>query len=40
MQAKGQFKLVILGEQSVGKTALMTRYCYGTWDPSYQGIIV
>ncbi|KAJ3305787.1 Ras- protein Rab-6B [Kappamyces sp. JEL0829] len=31
-----QYKLVLLGEQAVGKTALMTRYCYDTWDHTYQ----
>lgn len=31
-----QFKLVFLGEQSVGKTSLITRFMYDTFDNTYQ----
>ncbi|KAJ3178942.1 Ras- protein Rab-6A [Geranomyces variabilis] len=34
-----KFKLVFLGEQSVGKTALITRFMYDTFDNSYQATI-
>ncbi|KAI8982615.1 hypothetical protein BDB01DRAFT_793401 [Pilobolus umbonatus] len=31
-----KFKLVFLGEQSVGKTSLITRFMYDTFDNTYQ----
>ncbi|KAG1454162.1 hypothetical protein G6F46_009335 [Rhizopus delemar] len=34
-----KFKLVFLGEQSVGKTSLITRFMYDTFDNSYQATI-
>uniref|UniRef100_A0A4W6DV72 RAB6B, member RAS oncogene family b n=1 Tax=Lates calcarifer TaxID=8187 RepID=A0A4W6DV72_LATCA len=34
-----KFKLVFLGEQSVGKTSLITRFMYDSFDNTYQGSI-
>ncbi|ESN92338.1 hypothetical protein HELRODRAFT_194286 [Helobdella robusta] len=34
-----KFKLVFLGEQSVGKTSLITRFMYDSFDNSYQATI-
>merc|ERR1712183_201755 len=34
-----KFKLVFLGEQSVGKTALITRFMYDSFDNTYQATI-
>ena len=34
-----KFKLVFLGEQSVGKTSLITRFMYDTFDHAYQATI-
>ncbi|KAI9633459.1 P-loop containing nucleoside triphosphate hydrolase protein [Dioszegia hungarica] len=34
-----KFKLVFLGEQSVGKTSLITRFMYDTFDNTYQATI-
>ncbi|KAL7423029.1 GTPase Ryh1 [Cryptotrichosporon argae] len=34
-----KFKLVFLGEQSVGKTSLITRFMYDTFDITYQATI-
>lgn len=31
-----KFKLVFLGEQSVGKTSLITRFMYDQFDNTYQ----
>jgi GTPase SAR1 family protein len=31
-----KFKLVFLGEQSVGKTSLITRFMYDSFDSTYQ----
>ena len=31
-----KFKLVFLGDQSVGKTSMITRFMYDTFDNSYQ----
>lgn len=31
-----KFKLVFLGEQSVGKTSLITRFMYDSFDTTYQ----
>lgn len=37
--AMRKFKLVFLGEQSVGKTSLITRFMYDTFDGNYQATI-
>ncbi|KAG0657313.1 Ras- protein Rab6 [Rhodotorula mucilaginosa] len=37
--APAVFKLVFLGEQSVGKTSLITRFMYDTFDNTYQATI-
>ncbi|ORY78112.1 ras family-domain-containing protein [Protomyces lactucae-debilis] len=34
-----KFKLVFLGEQSVGKTSLITRFMYDSFDTAYQATI-
>lgn len=34
-----KYKLVFLGEQSVGKTSLITRFMYDTFDSAYQATI-
>ena len=34
-----KYKLVFLGEQSVGKTSLITRFMYDTFDETYQATI-
>ncbi|XP_033919580.1 ras-related protein Rab-41 isoform X7 [Melopsittacus undulatus] len=34
-----KFKLVFLGEQSVGKTSLITRFMYDSFDNTYQATI-
>jgi len=34
-----KFKLVFLGEQSVGKTSLITRFMYDSFDTTYQATI-
>jgi len=34
-----KFKLVFLGEQSVGKTSLITRFMYDSFDSNYQATI-
>ncbi|KAJ3636353.1 hypothetical protein Zmor_004521 [Zophobas morio] len=34
-----KFKLVFLGEQSAGKTSLISRYMYDTFDEAYQATI-
>ncbi|MEJ1285718.1 hypothetical protein NN561_016715 [Cricetulus griseus] len=34
-----KFKLVFLGEQSVGKTSLITRFMYDSFDNTYQGLL-
>ena len=34
-----KFKLVFLGEQSVGKTSLITRFMYDSFDDTYQATI-
>lgn len=31
-----KYKLVFLGEQSVGKTSLITRFMYDSFDTAYQ----
>jgi small GTP-binding protein len=39
VQGMSKYKLVILGEQSVGKTALITRFMFDTFDSKYQTTI-
>lgn len=34
-----KYKLVFLGDQSVGKTSIITRFMYGTFDTAYQATI-
>ncbi|XP_045476939.1 GTP-binding protein ryh1-like [Harmonia axyridis] len=34
-----KYKLVLLGEQSVGKTSLITRFMYDSFDNSYQATV-
>lgn len=34
-----KFKIVLLGDQSVGKTSIITRFLYDSFDPSYQSTI-
>ncbi|GMH66966.1 hypothetical protein TL16_g04556 [Triparma laevis f. inornata] len=34
-----KYKLVFLGDQSVGKTSIITRFMYDTFDKSYQATI-
>ncbi|CAG9763348.1 unnamed protein product [Ceutorhynchus assimilis] len=34
-----KYKLVFLGEQSVGKTSMITRFMYDSFDPNYQATI-
>eukprot|EP00762_Andalucia_godoyi_P004388 ANDGO_08245.mRNA.1 Ras-related protein RABH1b len=34
-----KYKIVFLGDQSVGKTSIITRFLYDTFDPSYQSTI-
>ena len=31
-----RYKLVFLGDPGVGKTSIITRFMYDTFDPSYQ----
>jgi len=37
--ALNKYKLVFLGEQAVGKTAIITRFMYDTFDFNYQATI-
>ena len=32
-----KFKVVFLGDQSVGKTSLLTRFMYDSFETTYQG---
>jgi GTPase SAR1 family protein len=34
-----RFKTVFLGDQSVGKTSIITRFMYDTFDTTYQATI-
>lgn len=34
-----KYKIVFLGEQGVGKTSLITRFMYDTFDDHYQATI-
>ena len=36
---QNKFKLVFLGDQSVGKTSIITRFMYGTFDAAYSSTI-
>lgn len=36
VSALAKFKLVFLGDQSVGKTSIITRFMYDKFDTSYQ----
>lgn len=36
MEALSKYKLVFLGDQSVGKTSIITRFMYDTFDSTYQ----
>ena len=31
-----KYKIVFLGDQSVGKTSIINRFMYDTFDPNYQ----
>ena len=33
---EGQFKIAILGDESVGKTSLIQRYCFNRFNPESQ----
>lgn len=33
------FKVIVLGDKSVGKTSLLRRFCFKTFDRSYIGTI-
>lgn len=35
-----KYKLVFLGEQAVGKTSIITRFMYDTFDTNYQVSVV
>ncbi len=35
----GRYKVVLLGEQSVGKSAIVNRFMYENFDEGYQGTI-
>ena len=37
--ALSKYKLVFLGDQGVGKTSIITRFMYDTFDPNYQATI-
>eukprot|EP00026_Physarum_polycephalum_P012157 Phypoly_transcript_12435.p1 GENE.Phypoly_transcript_12435~~Phypoly_transcript_12435.p1 ORF type:complete len:224 (+),score=31.48 Phypoly_transcript_12435:80-751(+) len=39
MEALSKYKLVFLGDQSVGKTSIITRFMYDTFDSTYQATI-
>lgn len=34
--SRHKFKIVILGDEGVGKTSLLARFMYDTFDPSYK----
>jgi Ras-related protein Rab-6A len=36
ISALAKYKLVFLGDQSVGKTAIITRFMYDKFDATYQ----
>ncbi len=36
MESLSKYKLVFLGDQSVGKTSIITRFMYDTFDSTYQ----
>ena len=37
--AKAKYKIVFLGDQSTGKTSLIHRFIYDSFDESYQATI-
>ena len=39
MNPLARFKLVFLGEQSVGKSSILTRFMYASFDATYQATI-
>ena len=39
VSALAKYKLVFLGDQSVGKTSIITRFMYDKFDNTYQVII-
>jgi len=39
MESLSKYKLVFLGDQSVGKTSIITRFMYDTFDSTYQATI-
>ena len=39
VRSTDKYKLAFLGEQSVGKTSIITRYMYDNFDPTYQATI-
>jgi len=39
MESLSKYKLVFLGDQSVGKTSIITRFMYDTFDITYQATI-
>eukprot|EP01112_Ceratiomyxa_fruticulosa_P022870 TRINITY_DN8518_c0_g1_i1.p1 TRINITY_DN8518_c0_g1~~TRINITY_DN8518_c0_g1_i1.p1 ORF type:complete len:232 (+),score=40.02 TRINITY_DN8518_c0_g1_i1:72-698(+) len=39
MDSLSKYKLVFLGDQSVGKTSIITRFMYDTFDSTYQATI-
>lgn len=40
VSALAKYKLVFLGDQSVGKTSIITRFMYDKFDNTYQVLIV
>lgn len=39
LELQNRFKFVFLGDQSVGKTSIMTRFIFDSFDYTYQVII-
>lgn len=40
VSALAKYKLVFLGDQSVGKTSIITRFMYDKFDTTYQVLIL